>query len=243
MFATATNQQIQNAMQLLADEPIFDKSQLLKITADFEQISGLLYAAVQQLELDLSSKQYWQLIKYLDTLLMWSKAYNLTAITQPVEALVKHVIDCLAIIPLLQDLPQEDLLDIGTGAGLPAIIIAICQPQRMCTPLDSNQKKIRFIRQVVSEIGLTNVKPTASRIQAYENKHTLITSRAFASLEDFICLAATKLADTGCLVAMKGKAPAINEIEGLSKYWLIEVKPLTVPYLSDARHLVILKKK
>lgn len=243
MFATATDKQIQDAMQILAAEPIFDKSQLFKIAADFEQISGLLYAAAQQLKLDLNAQQYWQLLKYLDTLLMWSKTYNLTAITQPVEALVKHVIDCLAIIPLLQDLPQEDLLDIGTGAGLPAVIVAICEPHRMCTPLDSNQKKIRFIRQVVSEIGLTNVKPTASRIQAYQNKHTLITSRAFASLEDFIDLAEEKLADTGCLVAMKGKAPTDNEMEQLSKDWLIEVKPLTVPYLGDSRHLVTLKKR
>lgn len=241
----ATTSQIEQALAILATEPNFSQADLVKITTSFEQLAGLLHGAVQQLGMDLTAKQYWQLLKYLDTLLMWNKAYNLTAITQPVEALIKHIIDCMAIIPAFKELglPITDLLDIGTGAGLPSVIVAICEPNRVITPLDSNQKRIRFIRQVVSELGLKNVKPVASRIEDFSGSFELITSRAFASLDDFINLAEPYVSQTGYLAAMKGKAPTEEELVRLAQVWELEVKELTVPYLSDSRHLVKLKKR
>ena len=177
---------------------------------------------------------------YLDQLLLWNKAYNLTAITDPVEALIKHVIDCLAIIT---HLPPGSLLDIGTGAGLPAVIIAICQPERQCTALDSNQKKIRFIKQISSELGLTNMQPIASRIEAHEASYEVVTSRAFASLIDFVEVAQPRLADNGYLCAMKGKAPSDEELQALSDAWQIRTIALKVPRLQDSRHLIELSYK
>lgn len=222
---------------------------LHKIKADFNNLTEMLSQAVTTLGVDLSAEQYWQLLRYLDTLLLWNKSYNLTAITQPKEALIKHIIDCLAIIPVLNDkskqLATNDLLDIGAGAGLPSVVLAICQPERICTPVDSNKKKIRFIRQVASELQLANVQPMASRIEEFNGKFGLITSRAFASLSDFVTLAQPYLdiENNGKLIAMKGKAPSDEELAELSNNWQIEVIKLNVPYLTDNRHLVILQLK
>lgn len=180
---------------------------------------------------------------YLDKLLFWNKAYNLTAIKQPKEALIKHIIDCLAILPHLK---SGKLLDIGTGAGLPGVIIAICQPQREVTVLDSNQKKIRFIRQSISELKITNVTPVASRIENFvpeeHDKFDVVTSRAFASLTDFVDAAEPRLAKNGWLQAMKGLIPEPEDINALVNEWQIEHIALDVPYLHETRHLTELVK-
>ena len=159
-----------------------DSTGFVKLGSQLPALAKTLSQAVDKLNLPLSEMQQRTLLLYLDQLLLWNKAYNLTAITDPEEALIKHVIDCLAIIT---HLPAGSLLDIGTGAGLPAVIIAICQPERQCTALDSNQKKIRFIKQISSELGLSNMQPIASRIEAHEASYDVVTSRAFASLIDF----------------------------------------------------------
>ena len=134
------------------------------ISNQYQELDRLLLDSIEQLKLEISAEQRGKLMLYLDKLLFWNKAYNLTAIKQPKEALIKHIIDCLAILPHLK---SGKLLDIGTGAGLPGVIIAICQPQREVTVLDSNQKKIRFIRQSISELKITNVTPVASRIENF----------------------------------------------------------------------------
>ncbi|GAA0320302.1 16S rRNA (guanine(527)-N(7))-methyltransferase RsmG [Psychrobacter aestuarii] len=203
-------------------------------------LTQILAQAVAELGLELSDAQLRALLLYLDQLLLWTKAYNLTAITEPKEALIKHIIDCLAILP---HLPKGSLLDIGTGAGLPAVIIAICQPERLCTALDSNQKKIRFIKQVASQLGLNNLTPIASRIEAHDGSYEVVTSRAFASLDDFVAVASIRLAAGGYLSAMKGKAPTDEELQSLSGAWDIKTIPLTVPRLHDSRHLIELSAK
>lgn len=205
-----------------------------------DSLTAMLKDSSRQLGLDLSEAQFAQLLHYLDGLLLWNKAYNLTAITAPVEGLIKHVIDCLAIIP---QLPKGDLLDIGTGAGLPSVIVAICEPNRHCTALDSNQKKIRFIRQISSELGLNNVTPVAARIEAHSGQYDVITARAFASLEDFVAAAKPYLKTDGKLCAMKGKAPSADEIKALQNDWQITTTALLVPNLNDSRHLIELSPK
>ena len=217
-----------------------DSTGFVKLGAQLPILADILAQAVQTLALPLDMLQQRNLLLYLDKLLLWNKAYNLTAITDPIEALVKHIIDCLAIIA---HLPAGSLLDIGTGAGLPAVIIAICQPKRHCTALDSNQKKIRFIKQVSSELGLTNVQPIAGRIEAHDNKYEVVTSRAFASLSDFVEAGQLCLADKGYLCAMKGKAPTNEELEALSQNWQIKTIALKVPRLDDSRHLIELSSK
>lgn len=210
----------------------------VKLQPQYLKLQPQLQRALSELKLQLSDEQQLQLLYYLQQLLFWNKAYNLTAIKDDQQALIKHIFDSLSIVPFL---PAGDLLDIGTGAGLPAVIVAICQPQRAVTALDSNQKKIRFIKQVASELGLKNLTPVASRIEAHAGSYQVITSRAFASLVDFVTHSQSKLADNGIICAMKGIEP-IDEIQALQHEWQINTQVLTVPELHESRHLIYLQR-
>ena len=210
----------------------------VKLQPQYVKLQPQLQQALSELKLQLSDEQQLQLLYYLQQLLFWNKAYNLTAIKDDQQALIKHIFDSLSIVPFL---PAGDLLDIGTGAGLPAVIVAICQPQRAVTALDSNQKKIRFIKQVASELGLKNLTPVASRIEAHAGTYQVITSRAFASLVDFVTHSQSKLADNGIICAMKGVEP-VDEIQALQNEWQINTQVLTVPKLYESRHLIYLQR-
>lgn len=210
----------------------------VKLQPQYVKLQPQLQQALSELKLPLSDEQQLQLLYYLQQLLFWNKAYNLTAIKDDQQALIKHIFDSLSIVPFL---PAGDLLDIGTGAGLPAVIVAICQPQRAVTALDSNQKKIRFIKQVASELGLKNLTPVASRIEAHAGTYQVITSRAFASLVDFVTHSQSKLADNGIICAMKGVEP-VDEIQALQNEWQINTQVLTVPELHESRHLIYLQR-
>ena len=210
----------------------------VKLQPQYLKLQPQLQQALSELKLPLSDEQQLQLLCYLQQLLFWNKAYNLTAIKDDQQALIKHIFDSLSIVPFL---PAGDLLDIGTGAGLPAVMVAICQPQRAVTALDSNQKKIRFIKQVASELGLKNLTPVASRIEAHAGSYQVITSRAFASLVDFVTHSQSKLADNGIICAMKGVEP-IDEIQALQNEWQINTQVLTVPELHESRHLIYLQR-
>ena len=236
MSASAKNSSSSASMGTINIDP----TGFVKLGSQLPKLANILAQAINELGLPLSETQQRTLLLYLDQLLLWNKAYNLTAITDPEEALIKHVIDCLSIIT---HLPAGSLLDIGTGAGLPAVIIAICQPERQCTALDSNQKKIRFIKQISSELGLSNMQPIASRIEAHEASYAVVTSRAFASLIDFVEVAQPRLADGGLLCAMKGKVPSEEELQALDSDWHIKTIKLTVPRLHDSRHLIEMSAK
>ena len=210
----------------------------VKLQPQYLKLQPQLQRALSELKLQLSDEQQLQLLYYLQQLLFWNKAYNLTAIKDDQQALIKHIFDSLSIVPFL---PAGDLLDIGTGAGLPAVMVAICQPQRAVTALDSNQKKIRFIKQVASELGLKNLTPVASRIEAHAGSYQVITSRAFASLVDFVTHSQSKLADNGIICAMKGVEP-VDEIQALQHEWQINTQVLTVPELYESRHLIYLQR-
>ena len=210
----------------------------VKLQPQYLKLQPQLQQALSELKLPLSDEQQLQLLYYLQQLLFWNKAYNLTAIKDDQQALIKHIFDSLSIVPFL---PAGDLLDIGTGAGLPAVIVAICQPQRAVTALDSNQKKIRFIKQVASELGLKNLTPVASRIETHAGTYQVITSRAFASLVDFVTHSQSKLADNGIICAMKGVEP-VDEIQALQNEWQINTQVLTVPQLHESRHLIYLQR-
>ena len=210
----------------------------VKLQPQYVKLQPQLQQALSELKLPLSDEQQLQLLYYLQQLLFWNKAYNLTAIKDDQQALIKHIFDSLSIVPFL---PAGDLLDIGTGAGLPAVMVAICQPQRAVTALDSNQKKIRFIKQITSELGLKNLTPVASRIEAHAGTYQVITSRAFASLVDFVTHSQSKLADNGIICAMKGVEP-VDEIQALQNEWQINTQVLTVPQLHESRHLIYLQR-
>ena len=197
----------------------------------------------QQMGLSLSDEALSALLAYQDALLLWNKAYNLTAIRQPKEMLIKHLLDSLSI---LNHLPEGRLLDIGTGGGMPGMIIALTQPTRECVLLDSNGKKIRFLKQLIADMKLKNVVAVQTRVENQEmidslGKFDVITSRAFASLTDFVAASTPYMHAESRIAAMKGLVPE-DEVSALASAWQCEVIELQVPQLDEQRHLLILEK-
>ena len=197
----------------------------------------------QKLGLDLSEEALNLLLKYQDALVLWNKAYNLTAIRDPKEMLVKHLLDSLSI---LKDLPKGSLLDIGTGGGMPGMIIALCQPERQCVLLDSNGKKIRFLKQFIADLKLTNVIAVQTRVENEDSIHDLgqfdvITSRAFASLTDFINASKPYMHQDSIIASMKGLVPH-DEVEAFKNEFSCDIIALKVPRLDEQRHLLLLKR-
>lgn len=197
----------------------------------------------QKLGLDLSEEALNLLLKYQDALVLWNKAYNLTAIRDPKEMLVKHLLDSLSI---LKDLPKGRLLDIGTGGGMPGMIIALCQPGRQCVLLDSNGKKIRFLKQFIADLKLTNVIAVQTRVENEDSIHDLgqfdvITSRAFASLTDFINASKPYMHQDSIIASMKGLVPH-DEVEAFKNEFSCDIIALKVPRLDEQRHLLLLKR-
>ncbi|WP_410565489.1 16S rRNA (guanine(527)-N(7))-methyltransferase RsmG [Acinetobacter sp. H1(2024)] len=197
----------------------------------------------QKLALSLSDEALALLLKYQDALVLWNKAYNLTAIRDPKEMLVKHLLDSLSI---LKDLPAGRLLDVGTGGGMPGMIIALCQPERSCVLLDSNGKKIRFLKQFIADLKLKNVVAVQTRVENQETidelgQFDVITSRAFASLTDFVDAARPYLHEQSIIAAMKGLIP-FEEMEELKQEFSCKVIELHVPRLDEQRHLLLLQR-
>ena len=197
----------------------------------------------QALGLELSDEALNLLLKYQDALVLWNKAYNLTAIRDPKEMLVKHLLDSLSI---LKDLPAGRLLDIGTGGGMPGMIIALCQPERDCVLLDSNGKKIRFLKQFIADLKLKNVVAVQTRVENEDSIRELgqfdvVTSRAFASLTDFVAASKPFMHEQSIIASMKGLIPA-DEIEALKDELSCEIIELEVPRLDEQRHLLLLKR-
>ncbi|MCL6248102.1 16S rRNA (guanine(527)-N(7))-methyltransferase RsmG [Acinetobacter sp. ANC 4945] len=197
----------------------------------------------QKLGLDLSEEALNLLLKYQDALVLWNKAYNLTAIRDPKEMLVKHLLDSLSI---LNDLPAGRLLDIGTGGGMPGMIIALCQPERECVLLDANGKKIRFLKQFIADLKLKNVIAVQTRVENEDSINELgqfdvITSRAFASLTDFVDASKPYMHEQSIIASMKGLIPE-EEVETLKSDFKIDIVALQVPRLDEQRHLIFLKR-
>ena len=197
----------------------------------------------QQLGLELSDEALNLLLKYQDTLVLWNKAYNLTAIRDPKEMLVKHLLDSLSI---LKDLPAGRLLDIGTGGGMPGMIIALCQPERECVLLDSNGKKIRFLKQFIADLKLKNVIAVQTRVENVDmiqelGQFDVITSRAFASLTDFVDASKPYMHANSIIASMRGLIPT-DEVNAVKDQFSCDVIELSVPRLDEQRHLLLLKQ-
>lgn len=197
----------------------------------------------QALGLELNDEALNLLLQYQDALVLWNKAYNLTAIRDPKEMLVKHLLDSLSI---LKDLPAGRLLDIGTGGGMPGMIIAICQPTRECVLLDSNGKKIRFLRQFIADLKLKNVIAVQTRVENQDSINDLgqfdvITSRAFASLTDFVAASTPYMHEHSVIASMRGLVPE-PEIVAIETEFSCDIIALKVPRLDEQRHLLLLKR-
>ncbi len=178
------------------------------------------------------------LLAYVALLHRWNQTYNLTAIREPHDMLVKHLLDSLAMHAHLDGIGT--LADLGTGPGLPGIPLAIARPQLQVTLVESNGKKARFLREAVRQLTLSNVKVAESRIEAFDapGQFDAITARALATLPLILELGGHLLTPTGRLLAMKGVLPA-DEIAALPAGWqLVASHPLHVPGLGAERHLV-----
>ena len=178
------------------------------------------------------------LLAYLALLDRWNRTYNLTAIRDPREMVSRHLLDSLAMHPYVQ---AGTLADLGTGAGLPGIPLAIAQPALQVTLVESNGKKARFMREALRTLGLDNARVAEARIEALDRPGAFdaITARALATLPLILELGGDLLAPGGTLLAMKGAVP-IDEIAALPAGWQVErIEPLQVPGLAAERHLVV----
>ena len=212
------------------------------------------HAAAQALDLALSDAQADQLIAYLALLQRWNAAYNLTAVRDPQAMWLQHVLDCMAAVPSVRrqlaarrsaasttptPAARPQILDVGSGGGLPGIVWAVLMPEVDLCCVDAVGKKAAFIRQAAGELHLPNLRAEHARVEALAGRRfDLITSRAFASLADFTRLTKPLLSERGCWVAMKGKPP-LDEIAALG--WpetMFHVEPIAVPDLAATRCLV-----
>jgi len=209
--------------------------------------SALPAAAIADLtsglnQLDLPSTLAAPLLHYLNLLLHWNRAYNLTAIRDPQQMVSRHLLDSLTLVPYIQG---KTLADLGSGAGFPGIPLALACPQLQVTLIESNSKKARFLREVVRQLALGNVEVAHSRIEAFTPVATYpqMTARALASLADIVQSGGHLLALNGQLLAMKGVYP-VAEINALPPGWQVSAAHrLQVPHLTaQERHVVIIER-
>lgn len=200
------------------------------------------------LQLSLSEGQQAQMADYMVMLAHWNSTFNLTALREPQDMLSHHLADCLAVLaPLrrhLQSLPAGPtgqsvrLLDVGSGGGLPGVVLAICHPEVQVTCVDTVGKKAAFIRQVAAELRLPNLRGEHARVETLKGHYDLITSRAFASLVDFVSLTRAILAPGGVWMAMKGKQPDEERAQLPADVDVFHVEQLEVPGLDAERCLI-----
>jgi 16S rRNA (guanine527-N7)-methyltransferase len=207
-----------------------------------DNLPRILAEGLTELGLELDAVVQRKLLDYVALLAKWNRAYNLTAVREPGQMVVRHLLDSLVILPWLQG-PR--VLDVGTGPGLPGIPLALARPDLDFTLLDSNGKKIRFLIQAVAELGLKNVDVVQSRVEAYrpEALFETILARAFASIAELVEQTRHLLAANGRYLAMKGAYP-VAEVAALpADFEVTGVHTLRVPGLEAERHLLIIQPK
>jgi 16S rRNA (guanine527-N7)-methyltransferase len=178
-----------------------------------------------------------RLLDYQALLARWNATYNLTAVRDPAEMVSRHLVDSLAILPYVQG---ATLADLGTGPGLPGIPLAIARPELQVLLVDSNGKKVRFLREAIRSLKLENVRAVQSRVEEVEGQFDCITARAFASLEDMLAWGGHLLTKDGIWLAMKGKHPD-EELPGVpAGFEVRSIHTLAVPDVGGERHLVVL---
>lgn len=192
-------------------------------------------------ELKISTTFVSPLLHYLELLEQWNRAYNLTAIRDPADMVIKHLLDSLVVQPHLHG---ARILDVGTGAGLPGIPLALLNPEKEFILLDSNGKKMRFLTEVVRQLNLSNVHLEQQRSENFRDTKGFdsIVSRAFAALSDMLRLTQHLLAPKGQFLAMKGDYPSAELAILPAEFQVIQVHALHVPFLEAKRHLVCMSK-
>ncbi len=209
-----------------------------------ESLSALLHEGVGELGLELTGSQLDKLLDYVALLAKWNAVYNLTAIRDPRQMLIQHILDSLSIVPHLAPRGASSVLDVGSGGGLPGIVLAIVLPDWTVTLNDIVHKKTAFQSQAKAELGLANLSVVTGRVETLRPgvevpaKFDVIVSRAFADLSDFVTLARHLVAERGAIWAMKGIRPE-GEIERLPEGSRVQqIIRLKVPSLDAERHLI-----
>ncbi len=203
-----------------------------------------LRSGAQALGLALSDVQIQHLLDYAALIQKWNKVYNLTALRDPADMLTHHLLDSLtAIAPLRRHTLGQPIkvLDVGSGGGLPGVVLAICMPELNVSCVDTVAKKAAFVQQVAVSLKLPNLRGLHARVESLTDPYQVICSRAFASLPDFVTWSRSALAEGGVWMAMKGKHPQ-SEIDALpADVQVFHVEPLTVPGLDVERCMVWMK--
>lgn len=221
-----------------------------------ESLSLPLDQGLERLGLEVPLPARRQLVEYLVLIERWNRVYNLTAVRNPADMLVQHLLDSLAVVAPLRrhlqdkalapgaDGPSVRMLDVGSGAGLPGVVLSIVEPHWDVTCVDAVAKKASFIRQVAAELGLPNLRAQHVRVEDLPapSGFDIVTSRAFASLADFVSLTGHLLSPTGCWMAMKGKVPDDEVADLPDGVEVFHVEQLKVPSLEAQRCLVWMRK-
>lgn len=208
------------------------------MTVPMEQLTDQIARGAQAMQIELTDIQLSKLSDYLGLFIKWNKAYNLTAIRDPQQMIPLHLLDSLIVNSYVQD--ADSIADIGTGPGLPGIVLAIMNPEKQFTLLDSNGKKTRFLFQAKTTLGLDNVTIINDRVEAYHppKPFDMIVSRAFASLYDMTHWCQHLRAEDGCFLAMKGQYPH-DEIAAIAgDFEVVESHAIEVPGVDGERHLL-----
>jgi len=207
--------------------------------SDRASLFARLQAGLAELGLAPGADAGERLLDYLELLARWNAAYNLTAVRAPGEMVTRHLLDSLAVAKLVRG---DSLADLGTGAGLPGIPLAILAPERRHVLIDSNGKKVRFLREAVRTLALTNVRVEQSRVEDARGQFDCVTARAFATLGDMLRMGGHLLGANGIWIALKGQLTK-DEILGVpAGFAVAAVQPLDVPGLGAARHAAIIRR-
>jgi 16S rRNA (guanine527-N7)-methyltransferase len=202
-----------------------------------ELLLDILHRGLLEIGQSFDRKTENHLIRYVNLISQCNRLYNLSSIRDTDTMVTRHLLDSLAILPYIEG---QDIIDVGTGAGLPGIPLAIAMPERRFVLLDSNQKKIKFLQEVCHKLGLQNVRPICYRVEEYTAKPLFdaVVSRAFSTLPEFLNLSRHLVKSGGQFLAMKGVYP-LTELQDVKlPFKMLEVYPLKIPGLNAERHVV-----
>jgi 16S rRNA (guanine527-N7)-methyltransferase len=205
-------------------------------------LTSELKRGLDALELSVSQDAQAKLLQHLELIEKWNRVYNLTAVRDRNQMLAQHVLDSMAVLP---HIAGATLIDVGSGAGLPGIPLAIARPDTHVTLLEANHKKSTFLKQAVIELGLGNVEVVNARAEGWSAPmlYDVVISRAFSDLGEFVALAGRLCADDGVLAAMKGVYPFEELAQVKEPFETTAVIPLAVPMLNAERHLVLIQRQ
>jgi 16S rRNA (guanine527-N7)-methyltransferase len=211
---------------------------------DRNVLARVLAEGTAEMQIDVSSDQQARLMDYLALMHKWNGVYNLTSLRDPAQMVTHHLLDSLAAVPAFAG--ARNVLDVGSGGGLPGIVLAIVRPDMRVSMIDTVHKKTAFLTQVKAELGLANATVYTARVEQLQvdddKRFDVITSRAFADLSDFVNWSGHLLAPGGRYIALKGVAPQ-DEQQRVPQAWTVtKVEPLQVPRLGAERHLVFIER-